>query len=1152
MFEFESGAVAPNRKSRIENRKFSRPPPSLSRIISLPPAPYVNLIETFIHRPVAATLLTAGVALAGIIAFRLLPVSPLPQVDYPTISVGASLAGASPDTMAATVATPLERALGRIAGITEMTSSSSLGSTRVTLQFDLNRDVNGAARDVQAALNAAVNILPSSLTRLPYYRKYNPADSPILMLALTSTNHSPGQIYDIASSILAQKITQIDGVGDATVSGGALPAVRIEINPQKLNALGIPFETVRNTIATTNANKAKGFIESDTRRWIITANDQATTPADYLPLIIAYRNGAPVRLSDVADVVQSVEDVRNSALFNGQPAILLIITRQPGANIIETVDRVKAMVPAFKAMMPAGIDIAISSDRSVTIRSSLHDVERTLVISVCLVILVVFFFLRSARTTLIPAIAVPVSLIGAVAMMWLFGFSLNNLSLMALTIATGFVVDDAIVVLENISRHIEMGKPRMRAALEGATEVGFTVLSMSLSLIAVFIPILLMGGIVGRLFREFAITLSMAILFSLLISLVTTPTLCARILPERRKKNRDDAPTPSRPRSEAEGNFRFSILDSRLDATAPNTQRSGSSQSKIENRKSKIPPRILTRLNPLALFDHFFTTLRHFYARTLPWFLRNSPITIFLVPGAIALTIYLAFIVPKGFFPQQDNGILMGMIQADQNLSFQAMSEKVTRLQAIVRADPDVAAVGSFTGGGGSRNGGFMYITLKPRSQRTATADQIINRLRPKSAAIPGATLFLTASQDIRIGGRSSAALYQFTLRSDDLAELRAWAPRILAAVMKIPGLTDVNSDAQDHGLQTTVTYNRDIMSAKGLTIAQANASLYDAFGQRQVSTLFKPLNQYHVIMEVAPKYWQGPSILDTLNIVTNSGARIPLPVIATHASTNTPLSVAHQSQFVANTISFNLAPNMSLSQATDAINNVVAQLGVPSSIQTGMQGTAKTFQDSMSSMPWLLLAAVLAVYIVLGILYESIIHPFTILSTIPSAGVGALIALKLFGAQFDLIALIGMLLLIGLVKKNAIMMIDFAITATRARNLTAGAAIYKAAVLRFRPIMMTTFAALLGAIPLALGSGEGSEMRRPLGITIVGGLIFSQLMTLYTTPVIYLCFDRLRAWLRALLASIRAQLFPTRPPTDVPPPLPEPPPLPSPLPEPQ
>ena len=1035
----------------------------------------------------AATLLTAGVALAGIISFRLLPVSPLPQVDYPTISVSASLAGASPDTMAATVATPLERALGRIAGISEMTSSSSLGSTRVTLQFDLNRDVNGAARDVQAAINAAITLLPSSLTRLPYYRKYNPSDSPILMLALTSERYSPGQIYDIASSILAQKITQLDGVGDVTVGGGALPAVRIEINPQKLNALGIPFETVRNTIALTNANKAKGYIESDTRRWIITANDQATTPADYLPLIIAYRNNAPVHLADVADVVQSVEDVRNAASFNGKPAILLIITRQPGANIIETVDRVKAMVPAFKAMMPAGIDIAVSSDRSVTIRSSLRDVERTLVLSICLVILVVFFFLRSARTTLIPAIAVPVSLIGAVAMMYLLGFSLNNLTLMSLTIATGFVVDDAIVVLENISRHIEMGKTRMQAALAGATEVGFTVFSMSLSLIAVFIPILLMGGLVGRLFREFAITLSTAIIFSLLVSLVTTPMLCARILPtyEQRKATRT--------------RYRFS---------------------------------------PPALFNKFFDLLRDFYARTLPWFLRHSVISIFLVFGAIVLSIFLIFLVPKGIFPQQDNGILMGMVQADQNLSFQAMREKVTRLQAIVRADPDVAAVGAFTGGGGSRNGAFMYITLKPRAQRTGSAADIINRLRPRAMAIPGANLYLVASQDIRTGGRSSAAQYQFTLRSDDLAELRSWAPRILAAVQKIPGLADVNSDAQDHGLQTTITYDRDLMAAKGMTIAQANANLYDAFGQRQVSTLFKPLNQYHVIMEVAPQYWQSPSTLDTLDLVTTAGARIPMPAIAAHAPTNTPLSVAHQSQFVANTISFNLAPNMSLSEATTAIDNAVAQLGVPSSIQTGMQGTAKTFQDSMATMPWLVLAAVLAVYIVLGILYESIIHPVTIISTIPSAGVGALMALMLFRAQFDLIALIGILLLIGLVKKNAIMMIDFAITATRAENLPAREAIYKAAVLRFRPIMMTTFAALLGAIPLALGTGEGSEIRRPLGITIVGGLIFSQLMTLYTTPVIYYCFDRLRLWLIGILARIRGTPAPA--PAELPPPIPE------------
>ncbi len=1021
----------------------------------------MSFVELFIRRPIATTLLTLAVALAGGIAFRLLPVSPLPQVDYPTISVSASVAGASAETMAATVATPLERALGRIAGITEMTSSSTLGSSRVTLQFELSRDINGAARDVQAAINAARSLLPTSLTSNPTYRKINPSEQPVVILTLTSDRYSRGEMYDAASTILAQKIAQIGGVGDVTVGGGALPAVRVELNPTQLNKRGISLETVRNVVANTNANQAKGFVEKGDVRWQVAANDQALKASDYLPLIITYHDGAPVRLTDVAEVLDSVENVRTSAVSNGLPAVLIQITRQPDANIIETIDRIKAMLPVLQASIPPEMKMIVASDRSVTIRASLHDVEFSLILSVALVTLVVFVFLRDVRSTLIPTIAVPVSLIGTFALMYLAGFSLNNLSLMALTIATGFVVDDAIVVLENITRHMEEGKSRFEASVLGAREVGFTVMSMSLSLIAVFIPILLMSGIVGRLFREFAITLSVAILVSLVISLTTTPMMCARLLRVK--------PHSARPPGSETGVFKWVIS---------------------------------------------------IYEKTLAWSLRHSFIMILILIGTVLVNIYLYIIIPKSFFPQQDTGMLGGFIQADQSISFQALKPKVEKFAQIVQNDPGVATVSASVGGGGPGGGGAsgsMFVSLKPLRERKVSADTIINRLRIETAAsVTGATLFLNSNQDIRAGGRQSSASYQYTLQADDLDVLRAWEPKIRNAFSNLPILTDVNTDSQTKGLQTTLVYDRDMINRLGLTITQVDAALYDAFGQRQVSTLFKALNQYHVVMEVAPEFWQGPNALDNVYVITPAGAQVPLSTFSHYEAANTALSVNHQGQFVASTVSFNLADGVSLGQATIAIDNIMATLGVPTTIHGSFQGNAKLFQQALDNQPFLILAALITVYIVLGILYESYIHPITILSTLPSAGVGALLALLICGTEFSIIALIGVLLLIGIVKKNAIMMIDFALTTERAQGLSPRDAIFQACLLRFRPIMMTTLAAMLGALPLALGVGEGAELRRPLGIAIVGGLLFSQALTLYTTPVVYLYFDRLRVWLAA------------------------------------
>ncbi len=1015
----------------------------------------MNLSAPFIDRPVATTLLTLGVALAGAIAFRLLPVSPLPQVDFPTISVQASLPGASPETMAATVAMPLERSLGRIAGVTEITSSSSLGSTRITLQFDLSRDIDGAARDVQAAINAARNLLPTGLPSNPTYRKVNPADAPIMILALTSETMTQGQMYDAASTIIAQKLAQVDGVGQVSVGGSSLPAVRVELNPESLNKYGVGLEDVRVALAAANANRPKGAVEEGDRHWQIFANDQAKTAAEYLPLIVSYRNGAAVQLSDVAEVVDSVQDLRNAGMANGKPSVLVIVNRQPNANIIETVDRINALMPSLRASIPGAITLTPAMERTATIRASLRDTGRALVISILLVILVVFVFLRNFRATLIPSVAVPVSLVGTFGAMYLLGFSVNNFTLMALTIATGFVVDDAIVVLENTTRHIERGMKPFAAAVQGASEVGFTVLAMSLSLIAVFIPILLMGGIVGRLFREFAITLSVAILISLVVSLTTAPMMCARLL----------RPKPEGPRGRL---FRASA--------------------------------------------RAFAALHDGYRHSLTFVLRHGAWMMLVLLATVCLNVYLYVIIPKGFFPQQDTGRLVGGIQADQSISFQAMRQKLADFMTIVSRDPAVGNVVGFTGGA-QRNSGMMFVALKPLSERHETADQVVARLRVKLAREPGANLFLQPVQDIRIGGRPSNAQYQYTLQADELSDLRTWEPRIRAVLSALPELADVNTDTQDKGLQTSIVIDRDTASRLGISPKLVDATLNDLFGQRQVSTIYAQLNQYHVVMEAAPVYWQSPDVLKTVYISTPSGAQVPLSAIATFGPTNTPLGVNHQGQFVASTISFNLAPDVSLSQATRAIDDAMARIGVPNAVHGSFQGSARAFQASLNSQPWLILAALLTVYIVLGVLYESYVHPLTILSTLPSAGVGALLALLLFKTDFSIIAFIGVILLIGIVKKNAIMMIDVALAAERMQEMNSHDAIFEACMLRFRPIMMTTMAAMLGALPLALGAGDGAEMRRPLGIAIVGGLLVSQVLTLYTTPLVYLYLDRFRLW---------------------------------------
>ncbi|KVC73216.1 multidrug efflux RND transporter permease subunit [Burkholderia ubonensis] len=1014
-----------------------------------------------VRRPVATALFTLGVALAGVFAFPLLPVSPLPQVDFPTISVQASLPGASPETMASTVATPLERQLGRIAGVTEMTSSSSLGKTRVTLQFDLRRDIDGAARDVQAAINAARAQLPP-MPHNPAYRKVNPADAPIMILALTSRTMDRGRMYDAASTILAQKLSQLTGIGEVVVGGSSLPAVRAELNPNALSKYGIGLDDVRAALAAANANRPKGFVEDGGRQWQIGASDQAKQAADYLPLVVGFRNGAAVRLSDVADVTDSVEDVRNAGLANAEPAILLVLYRQPGSNIIETVNRVNAMLPALRASIPGAIRLEVMMDRTPTIRASLLDVEMALMISVSLVILVVFLFLRNARATLIPAVAVPVSLIGTFGAMYVAGYSLDNLSLMALVIATGFVVDDAIVVLENTSRHIEAGMPAFRAALQGVREVGFTVISMSLSLIAVFVPILLMGGIVGRLFREFAVCLSVAVSISLVLSLTTTPMMCARLL--------------RRPREFQAGH--------------------------------------LLRAAGLA-----YSTILAQYGASLAWALRHRRLVIALLAATVGLNVYLYAIVPKGFFPQQDTGRLVGRVVGDQSISFQAMKQKLADFMEIVRSDPAVDNVEGFTGGG-QRNSGSMFVSLKPLAERKVSASEVIARLRRKLAHEPGASLYFHASQDIRMGGRQADAQYQFTLQADEMGDLATWTPRVERALKALPQLADVNTDLQNKGLQTSLVIDRASAARFGLAPRLIDATLYDAFGQRQVSTIYSQLNQYHVVMEVAPEYWQRPSALERVQLKSPDGQQVPLMAVARYDTTSTSLAVNHQGLFAASTVSFNLPPGVSLGDAVNAVNDTMARIGAPASVHGTFQSTARAFQASLESQPWLILAALVTVYIVLGVLYESYIHPLTILSTLPSAGVGALLGVVAFKGEFTVMTLIGVILLIGIVKKNAIMMVDFALDAQRNQGLRSEEAIFQACLLRFRPIMMTTMVALLGAVPLALGGGEGAELRQPLGISIVGGLAVSQVLTLYTTPVVYLYLDRFRLHCRERWAT--------------------------------
>ncbi len=1017
------------------------------------------LSAPFIVRPVATTLLCLAVVLAGALSFFLLPVAPLPQVDIPTISVSASLPGASPETMASSVATPLERSLGSIAGVTEMTSSSSQGSTRITLQFDLKREINGAARDVQAAINAARSLLPTSLRSNPTYHKANPSAAPIMTLALTSDTLSQGKLYDIASTIVAQKLSQVQGVGDVTVGGSSLPAVRVTVLPGALANRGVSLDQVRTTLANANANRPKGVLENDQYHWQILVNDQLSRAEQYRPLIVAWNNGAPVRVSDVAKVEDSVEDLFQTGFFNNRRAILLVVQRQADANIIETVDAVRAQLPILRAMLPADVELTVAQDRTPSIRASLHEAELTLVIAVGLVVLVVLLFLRRWRAAIIPSVAVPVSLIGTFTIMYLCGFTLNTISLMALIVATGFVVDDAIVVLENIMRHIERGMSPMRAALRGSREVGFTVLSMSLSLVAVFIPILLMGGVVGRLFREFAVTLSAAILVSLVVSLTLTPMMCARLL-------------------------------------------------RAEPKNPPPPGRFARAL------ERGFEAMLDGYRQSLTWALDHGRLMMVILAATIGLNVYLYTIVPKGFFPQQDTGQLLGFFRVDQGTSFQATIPKLEALRKVVLADPAVQSMTGYAGGRGGSNSSFMQIQLKPLGQRDATADQVINRLRGKLGNMAGARLFLVSQQDIRIGGRQSSGSYDYTLMSGDLDLLRKWMPKVQQAMSKIPEITDVDTDVEDKGREIDLVIDRDAATRLGVSMSDISTVLNNSFSQRQVSVIYGPLNQYHVVLGVDQNFAQDAESLKQLEVITSTGTRVPLSAFARYENANAPLSVQHQGLFVADTVSFSLAPGVSLGQATAAIDAAIARIGLPSDqIQAGFQGTAAALQSTLAQQPLLILAALVTMYIVLGILYESFVHPLTILSTLPSAGIGALLALLLVRSDFTLIALIGVFLLIGIVKKNAIMMVDFALDAERKDNMAPREAIFQACITRFRPIMMTTMAAIFGALPLVLASGAGVEMRQPLGITIVGGLILSQILTLYTTPVVYLYLDRFRLW---------------------------------------
>jgi multidrug efflux pump len=1022
----------------------------------------MNVSAPFIHRPVATTLLTIAIAIAGAIAFQVLPVSPLPQVDFPTISISASLPGASAEIMASSVATPLERQFGHIAGVTEMTSNSSLGSTSVTIQFDLSRNIDGAARDVEAAINSARTYLPANLPANPTYRKVNPADSPIMIVGLTSTKYGPDKLYDEASTVIQQKLSQIQGVGQVNVGGGALPSVRVEVNPTKLASYGLSLPNVQSVLQLQNSDLAKGQITDGATSADIVANDQISHAEDYKPIVVGYSNGSAIRLSDVADVIDSTQNIRTGGYLNGKRAIVLVVFRQPGANIIETVDRIRTELPSIKASIPQGIDSTIVLDRTTTIRASVSDVERTLVLSIILVIIVVFVFLRNGRATLIPAVAVPVSLIGTFAVMYLCGYSLDNLSLMALTISTGFVVDDAIVVMENITRHLEAGMDPFAAALKGAQEIGFTVLSISISLIAVFIPLLLMGGIVGRLFREFAITLSTAIVVSMMISLSTTPMMCAYLLRDEHSRK----------------------------------------HGRLFMASERVFERILS-----------------WYSSSLKWALQNFVLILVILLLTIALNVVLILRIPTGFFPQQDTGSLAGGVQGPQDTSFPAMNDSIQRLEAVIQKDPAVANVIAFTGGQGATNTGNIFIALKPLNERRIGAPDIINRLRPQLNRLPVASAFLQASQDLRIGGRSSNALYQYTIQTDNIPDLATWGPKVFAEMKKLPQLQDVNSDQQNGGLDELLTYDRVTAAKLGQTAQSLDSGIYSAFGQSEVSIIYTQLNQYYVVLEVDPRYSQDPEGLRNIyfhpassSSVTASG-NVPLMTMTKSQSNTTPLALNHTGLFPSVTISFNLANNVALSDATVAIDQMKQRIGAPSTLRGFFAGTAQAYQQSLASEKYLVVTAILAVYIVLGILYESLVHPLTIISTLPSASLGAVLALMLFHLDLNVISIIGIVLLIGIVKKNAIMMVDFALQAEREGGMNTEDSIFQACMLRFRPILMTTMAALFGAIPLAFGTGTGSELRRPLGITIVGGLIVSQMLTLYTTPIVYLTFDRIRLW---------------------------------------